>query len=219
MKKTDTAETDSNGQGCILSGTGEEEDHTQPHEYREAGRSGHGEIKRMEEVVEGAGSLTARRPPIANAEIPALGASTDLIETPSSADRLAEAKAIYTAQREAARIAIPVLLENYKNQKELLETGKQSLQFVREVPLPRSGEGLTPQQLIDLIATRRQRITAAIDLLEESDSLTQVRVQAVQLLKNHLIRVEKWAEDNGFDIQARRDGPLEITGASGLWGN
>ncbi|KAG8932763.1 hypothetical protein FRC01_012392 [Tulasnella sp. 417] len=109
------------GRGGGLSGTGEEEDHTQPHEYHEPGRSGHGETNRMEEVAEGTGSLTEDRPPTANAEIQALIAN--LIETPSSADGLAEAKAIYAAQREAARIAIPVLSENYKDQKELLEKG------------------------------------------------------------------------------------------------
>ncbi|KAG8915117.1 hypothetical protein FRC01_003784 [Tulasnella sp. 417] len=183
--RTYSSETDSNGRGGGLSGTGEEGDHTRPHEYHEPGRSGHGETNRMEEVAEGTGSLTEDGPPTANAEIQALRGSA--------------------AQQEAARIAIPVLSENYKNQKELLEKGKQFLQSVREVPLPTSGEGLTPQQLIDLIAARRERITVAIDLLEESDSLTQVRAKAVQSLKDQLVRTEKWAKDHGFDIQAHRE--------------
>ncbi|KAG8932765.1 hypothetical protein FRC01_012394 [Tulasnella sp. 417] len=155
------SEKNSNVQGSTFSGTGEEEDHTQPHEYYEAGQSGYAETNRTEEVVEGTGSL---------------------------------AEADYLLQMPNSR-----LLE-----KELLEKGKQFLESAREVPLPTSGEGLTPQQLIDVIAARRERITAAINLLKESDSLTKFRAQAVQSLKDHLERTEKWVKDHGFDIQAHR---------------
>ncbi|KAG8932767.1 hypothetical protein FRC01_012396 [Tulasnella sp. 417] len=44
--------------------------------------------------------------------------------------------------------------------------------------------------------------TVAIDILEESDSLTQVRAKAVQSPSDHLVRAEKWAKDHGFDVQA-----------------
>ncbi|KAG8926348.1 hypothetical protein FRC01_008972, partial [Tulasnella sp. 417] len=57
----------------------------------------------------------------------------------------------------------------------------------------------------DLIAARRERITTAIDLLEESDSLTQVRAKTVQSLKDQLVRTEKWAKDHGCDIQAHHE--------------
>ncbi|KAG8932762.1 hypothetical protein FRC01_012391 [Tulasnella sp. 417] len=200
------------GRGGGLSGTGEEEDHTQSHEYHEPRRSGHGETNRMEEVAEGTGSLTEDGPPTANAEIQAL--RVKLVETASSADGLAEAKAIYAAQREAARIAIPVLSENYKNRRELLEKGKKFLQSVCEVPLPTSGEGLTPQQLIDLIAARRERITVAIDLLEESDPLTQFRAKAAhhESLKAKISSTGTGVHKKGKTGRTKRDSQAAADG-------
>ncbi|KIO18105.1 hypothetical protein M407DRAFT_32210 [Tulasnella calospora MUT 4182] len=203
-------ERDSKRPGSAFADTGDKNDRTQPHGDYEASQSDQGEENSVQEVVkagssQGKEASTEGGPSTARDETSVLRGQALPVEAPSSVDHLAEAKAIFTTQREAARIAIPALLKNYEDQKELLEKTKLFIQDARERPLPRSGEGLTLQQLLDTISARRDRIMAGSKLLEEGKSLREGRAQAGQSLSEQLVRTEKWLNDHGYDIEAHHN--------------
>lgn len=128
-------------------------------------------------------------------------ASAVSVGEPSSVDPWAEGKAIYTAQREAARIAIPVLSKNYEDQKEFVKRASQFIQDARKEPLPTSAVRLTTRQVCDTIEARRERVDDAIRLFEEGTSLMKVGDQAAQPLKEQLDRGNKWLEARGYDVE------------------
>ncbi|KAG9029876.1 hypothetical protein FS837_003452 [Tulasnella sp. UAMH 9824] len=134
-----------------------------------------------------------------------LKASAILVGAFSSVDPWAEGEAIYTAQREAARIAIPMLSKNYEDQKNFIDGSRHFLQDARQAPLPTLAIGLTRGQVCDTIEARRERVDEAIRLFEEGTSLRKVGAQMAQPLGEQLDRGNKWHEDRGYDVGAHRE--------------
>ncbi|KAG8938087.1 hypothetical protein FRC00_005348 [Tulasnella sp. 408] len=205
--RTYSFQRDLKGQGGASSDTGNEKIHPQSQRPYKINQNDEDETEALRGAgsSQGKGSLIEGGAPLAQDKTPVLGASAGLVGAPSSVDPWAEGKAIYAAQREAARIAIPVLSKNYEDQKEFVQKAERFLQDARQAHLLTSTEGLTRRQVWDAIEARRERDDEAIRLFEEGTSLRKVGDQAARPLRVQLDRGDKWMEARGYDVEALRE--------------